>query len=226
MLTIGPDAHGTMVILSSVPLPSQIRSPFAITSDANAGFLILGLKEDAGCLHRVNDKGELLASYVLPTPPPYSPSTALNGTVTSNPISKRVVYVPENPYVFAEVDPLHGIVRATPRNDPSFRAPNGITGTLAARGDRVLRAVYLPDGDLLVQIVKRGITWNSNEQADVLRTSSYLELFDSAMSLKATGISVAGFGQLQGASQDGGIFFSLISPQDGIQVVKARLRVE
>ncbi len=75
-------------------------------------------------------------------------------------------------------------------------------------------------------MVKRAVAFNPKVGENVMRTGSFIELFDSSLNLKATGIPVEEFGFLQGADSSGGIYFNSISKEDGIHVVKARLSLE
>jgi hypothetical protein len=104
-----------------------------------------------------------------------------------------------------------------PRGDSNFHAPNQSGTGMPLPGDRVSKAVYLPNGDLVAEVIKRSVT------DGVMRSSAYLEVFDPDLNVKATEISIEGFGQIQGAEQDGSLYFDMITRPNGIRIIKARL---
>ncbi len=137
----------------------------------------------------------------------------------------QALYIPENPYLFARYDSRGRLVGTAARNDPEFRTPvpGGLGGGIQDPGDRVIRAAWLPNSDLLVQILKRTFFLDAATQRNAIPDASYLELFDHSFHLKATGIKFEGFGQLLGAAQDGSLYFNRSSKPLGIFIVKARL---
>lgn len=222
LVTIAADESGALTIASSLPLDESLSSATAIVAVGSSSLGLLSLRGSAAHINLVDRAGRVSASFETPfQQAPWSISTVLNGSLTFDPLNGNVLVVPENPFTFLRYRPSLNTIDTIPRNDSAFAPPESADST--ARGDRVVRAVYLNDGRLLVQVIKRSSVFSPAIGANVRRSSTYVELFDPSLNLLATGISVSGLGQLQGASHDGGIYFQASSPQGGIHVIRAHL---
>lgn len=206
--------------VSSVELSEGLK-PFGISPLPGGGWFILGfVRPGAEHIHVVSSQGVLLASYGARPGNVDSkqwPRFALNGSIAWNGRAQQLLYIPENPYEFQTYTRDHGLVASKPRGDAEFRppAPSGSLGFTP--GDRVVRSAFLPNGSLVVQVVKRAVV------GDVLRSTTYLEVLDPEMNPEGPRVSVDDVGHLQGASQDGSLYFSLITRPKGIRVIKGRL---
>ncbi len=227
LVTVALDGNRVLSVLRTTPIAPDIGTSMAIARSGGDGYLVLAVKGVSVTAHRINSDGQVLASHPgAVVEPPWSLGNAANGTFVRDPSSNEVLYMPETPYIFMKYSSEKGLVSAIPRNDSAFQLPQrgGASADLRAPGDRVMRAAYLPGGDVLVQVVKRSVVFSNRAQSNVIRATSYLELFDHSLTLKASGIAVQGFGQMQGAAQDGSLYFSNISREGGIHVFKAQLR--
>jgi hypothetical protein len=223
VLSGASEAGGPLLVVSTVATPDDVGYPMAISTVKHGGYLILAVNGTSGLVQRVSIDGKLIASYSAgPTSTPWSVDKAANGTLALDQSSDQVLYVPENPYVFMKYDPVQGPLAPVPRDDREFQAstPNGPVAGMSAPGDRIMRTAFLPSGDVVVQVVARRAVLSSVAQSNVLQYNSYLELFDHSLKRRATGISV---GQLQGATQDGALYFNGITMQGGIHIVRGKL---
>lgn len=225
--TIGLGSDGSLKVIRSTPMPDP-RAAWAIAPAGSYGFFVLGLglEKTTAFVHLVDKQGVVVTRReAAASGTPAAISAALNGSLAWDRVSQQVLYIPSNPYVFTRYHPARGLVGSTPRNDPNFHVPRsgGIAAGVDSRGDRVVRAAYLPNGDVLVQVLKEGVVFNSQVRQNVVHGSGYMELFDHDLNLKATGISVRGFGLFSGAAQDGSLYFNFSSTPDGGRVVKAHL---
>ena len=228
----GTTAPGSLVVLEPLAsgaefsIVSQVRTkgvtPFEVLSlPAEQGYLVLGLGPgQKQPMHVISSDGQYrlgIGSFPQQASGSLSVRAGVNGTILWDSSRQHILYLPENPYKLSEFTSGGQVVAEHLGADPVFHpiAANETSGLLLPN-DRVVGAALLAGGDLLVEVVK-----HAPIDPTTVSSSAYLQVVDANLNPRGLQTPTDDFGHLYGSDQNGNVYFTIISPTDGMNVVKA-----